>query len=102
MSPVAFIIGFGKGVGSAVAAKFKSQGFSVAVASRSLVPDEIKKNYGYLGINLDMAKPSEVEDAFNTVESLLGPANVVVYNGVCIIVAKSRAQQSNVRHICLQ
>jgi len=66
-------------VGSAVASKFKSEGFSVAVASRSLKPDEVKKD-GYLGINLDMARPQDVARAFSQVENALGPASVVVYN----------------------
>ena len=84
MSPVAFIVGFGKGVGSAVAAKFKSAGFSVAVASRSLSPEDIKSQYGYLGIKLDVAQPQAIAGAFAEVERAYGPANVVVYNGMLV------------------
>ncbi|KAG8946758.1 hypothetical protein FRC04_011414 [Tulasnella sp. 424] len=80
MSAVAFIVGFGKGVGSAVAAKFKKEGFSVAVASRSLIPDEVEKNYGYLGVRMDVARAGQVAAAFEHVEKKLGPANLVVYN----------------------
>ncbi|KAG9017469.1 hypothetical protein FRB90_001186 [Tulasnella sp. 427] len=80
MSAVAFIVGFGKGVGSAVAAKFKSEGFKVAVASRSLVPEEVEKSHGYVGVKLDVSRPEQVAAAFERVEKALGPANVVIYN----------------------
>ncbi|KAG8923309.1 hypothetical protein FRC00_006406 [Tulasnella sp. 408] len=80
MSGVAFVIGFGKGVGSAVAAKFKSEGFSVAVASRSLIPGDVEKEHGYLGVKLDVSHSDQVAAGFARVEKALGPANVVVYN----------------------
>ncbi|KIO18568.1 hypothetical protein M407DRAFT_246451 [Tulasnella calospora MUT 4182] len=80
MSGVAFIVGFGKGVGSAVAAKFKSEGFAVAVASRSLVPGEVEKEHGYLGVKLDASQSDQVAAGFARVEKAIGPANVVVYN----------------------
>ncbi|KAG8928076.1 hypothetical protein FRC01_006482 [Tulasnella sp. 417] len=80
MSGVAFIVGFGKGVGSAVAARFKSEGFAVAVASRSLIPGEVEKEHGYLGVKLDVSHPDQVAAGFARVEKAIGPANVVVYN----------------------
>lgn len=80
MSAVAFIIGFGKGVGSAVAAKFKREGFAVAVASRSLIPEEIEREYGYVGVKLDVGRSEQIAAGFERVENVIGPANVVVYN----------------------
>jgi len=80
-TPTAFIIGFGQRIGTAVAAKFKSEGFNVAVASRSLSPENVQKEFGYFGIKLDVANPPEIAPAFAQVEKKFGSSpNVVVYN----------------------
>ncbi|KAG8903481.1 hypothetical protein FRB99_003224 [Tulasnella sp. 403] len=73
---VAFIIGYGPGVGSAVARKFREKGFNIAVAHRKATSDD----ESYLNIKLDMARPEEVGHAFSLVESKYGPASVVVFN----------------------
>jgi len=82
-SPVAFIVGFGPGIGTAVAKKFRREGFTVGVASRSVrrTPDDAEADGYDYGIRLDMEKPEDVGHAFAEVEDQLGaPPSVVVYN----------------------
>lgn len=82
--PVAFIVGYGPGVGTAVARKLKSEGYSVAVASRSVKsnPDTDASQDYDVGVKLDMARPDDVQRAFDHVERELGESpSVVVYNG---------------------
>jgi len=70
-------------VGSALARKFRQEGFSVAVASRNVKPrPDDPQSEGYdVGIRLDMAKPEDVGKAFDKVEEELGsPGSLVVYN----------------------
>lgn len=84
--PVAFIVGYGPGVGAAVARKLKAEGFSVAVGSRTVKrkPEgDAAKDYD-VGIRLDMAQTDEVKRAFEHIEQKLGePPSFVVYNGQC-------------------
>ncbi|KAG8853772.1 hypothetical protein FRB96_008027 [Tulasnella sp. 330] len=81
--PIAFIVGYGPGIGAAVAKKFKQEGFSVAVASRNVKPGantSDTKEYD-VGIRLDMSKPDDVGAAFGEVEKELGgPPSLVVYS----------------------
>ncbi|KAG8853770.1 hypothetical protein FRB96_008025 [Tulasnella sp. 330] len=81
--PIAFIVGYGPGIGAAVARKLKQEGFFVAVASRSVKPhaDVANSNEYDVGIKLDMSKPDDVGSAFETIEEELGgPPSLVVYN----------------------
>ncbi|KAG8989959.1 hypothetical protein FRB94_013874 [Tulasnella sp. JGI-2019a] len=81
--PIAFIVGYGPGVGAAVARRLKNDGFFVAVASRRVKPGpDTSDPHDYdLGIRLDMAKPEDVGPAFSEVEEELGrPPSLVVYN----------------------
>lgn len=78
--PVAFIIGYGSNVGPAVARKFKSEGFNVAVSARTL-DEKAAKEEGYLGIRADFGDIVSVRNAFDRLESELGPAAAVIYNG---------------------
>lgn len=78
--PVAFIIGYGANVGPAVARKFKSEGFNVAVSARKIDEAAVKEE-GYLGIKADFADVDAIRKAFDRLESELGPAAAIVYNG---------------------
>ncbi|KAG8920209.1 hypothetical protein FRC02_001107 [Tulasnella sp. 418] len=83
---VAFIVGFGKGMGAVVAEKLKSEGFTVAVAGRSVETDEVRSK-GYHPIKLDVADITAIPKAFERLENDLGPAALVVYNAYALKVA---------------
>jgi NAD(P)-dependent dehydrogenase (short-subunit alcohol dehydrogenase family) len=73
---VAFVIGAGPNVGSAVAAKLKQEGYKVAKGSRNPKAEE-----GYLPVKLDIEDKESVLSALDTVNKELGPVNVIVFNG---------------------
>jgi len=76
---VAFIIGSGPNVGSAVAAKLREEGYKVALGSRNPKADE-----GYLPVTLDIEDKESVLSALDIVNKKLGPVNVIIVNGMCI------------------
>lgn len=77
---VAFIIGSGPNVGSAVAAKLKKEGYKVAVGSRNpAAADE-----GYLPVTVDIEDKESMLSALDNVNKTLGPVNVIIVNGTCI------------------
>jgi len=79
-SPVLLILGAGPNIGSHVAKAFLSQGYRVALASRSLT--EGKKNDNELNLQLDLSHPETVPAAFSKVEAAFGTApSVVIHNG---------------------
>jgi NAD(P)-dependent dehydrogenase (short-subunit alcohol dehydrogenase family) len=80
MSPVAFIIGAGPGVGITVARRFAKEGYKVAIASRSPDVDAAKKE-GLFAVKLDASDSASITAAFEIVEKEFGPSNVVVWNG---------------------
>jgi NAD(P)-dependent dehydrogenase (short-subunit alcohol dehydrogenase family) len=74
--PVALIIGSGPRVGAAVAAKFSSSGYSVAIASRKGEAAE-----GYLSIKADVSSPSSIPSIFEAIKVEFKTApSVVIYN----------------------
>ncbi|OAP57659.1 hypothetical protein AYL99_08397 [Fonsecaea erecta] len=76
---VAFILGFGPGVGSAVARKLASIGYLVAVASRS--GSNTRTSEGYLSLKADFAAPDSIPGLFASVrDEFHAPPAVVVYN----------------------
>jgi hypothetical protein len=86
MSPVAFIIGAGSNVGSAVARRFLKEGYKVAVGARKPDVEAIRKT-GLVPVKLDASDQATIISAFAAVEKELGPVNVVVYNGVLYLSA---------------
>jgi NAD(P)-dependent dehydrogenase (short-subunit alcohol dehydrogenase family) len=80
MSPVAFIIGAGPGVGITVARRFAKEGYKVAIASRNPDVDAAKKE-GLFAVKLDASDAASITAAFEKVEKELGLSNVVVWNG---------------------
>ncbi|KAL3463444.1 hypothetical protein BJX64DRAFT_121005 [Aspergillus heterothallicus] len=81
--PVVLILGAGPRVGAAVAAAFKSKGYSVAIASRS--GTGAKTSEGYLSLAADFANPSSIPPLFDSVKETFGAApSVVVYNAASL------------------
>ena len=77
--PLVLLLGAGSNVGSAVAKKFQSSGYNVALAARSLSERKISsQEWSY---KLDLSKPSAVEDLFAKVQKDVGIPNVVIFNG---------------------
>ncbi|KAF2478746.1 hypothetical protein BDY17DRAFT_258557 [Neohortaea acidophila] len=78
--PVALILGSGPRVGAAVAKKFATTGYSVAIVSRKAT--ETKDAHGVLSIKADLSDPSSVPRVFDAVKREFQSApSVVVYNG---------------------
>ena len=79
--PVAVVVGVGPGLGSAVARRFASAGFAVAVARRR--PEELAglaSEIGGKAYGCDATEQDSVEDLFAAVDGDLGGPQAVVYN----------------------
>ncbi|KAJ9619091.1 hypothetical protein H2204_012802 [Knufia peltigerae] len=82
-SPIVLILGSGPRVGAAVAAKFFSSGYKVAVASRN--GTGAKTNEGYLSLKADFANPNSIPALFDAVKAEFHAApTVVVYNAAAL------------------
>lgn len=79
-SPVVLILGAGPKIGIPTAQAFASKGYKVAVAARSL--KEADSADEQLNINIDLANPEAVVDAFAKVKKDLGVPSMVIYNGM--------------------
>ncbi|ENH70875.1 Putative oxidoreductase T05C12.3 [Fusarium oxysporum f. sp. cubense race 1] len=77
-SPIILILGSGPNIGQSVARKFASEGYRVAIASRS--QKETESTDKQLNIKTDLTKPLEVADAFSKVKTTFGTPSFVVYN----------------------
>ncbi len=79
-TPVLLVIGAGPNVGAAIAKKFASKGYKVALAARSfsegIQPD------GYFHVKADLSNPENVPRIFREVRKTHGTPNIVVYNGL--------------------
>jgi NAD(P)-dependent dehydrogenase (short-subunit alcohol dehydrogenase family) len=86
ISKVAAILGVGPGLGAAVARRFASEGFAVALLARreESVADtrrEIERSGGRaLAVSTDATDPASVASAFEQVSGELGAPEVFVYN----------------------
>jgi len=81
MSPnTILILGAGPRIGWSVAQRFKTEGYNVAIGSRSPDVGSATKA-GFLPITVDLMNIQSVEAAFARVTKELGAPNVVVYNG---------------------
>ncbi|KAG7407281.1 Short-chain dehydrogenase/reductase-like protein YusS [Fusarium oxysporum f. sp. rapae] len=76
--PIVLILGSGPNIGQSVARKFASEGYKVAIASRS--QKEADSTDKQLNIKTDLTKPLEVADAFSKVKATFGTPSIVVYN----------------------
>ncbi|KAF4994648.1 hypothetical protein FGRMN_5645 [Fusarium graminum] len=77
-SPIALILGAGPNIGQSAVRKFTSQGYRVALASRSL--KESDSTNDQLHITSDFAKPDEITKTFNRVKDVFDIPSVVMYN----------------------
>ncbi|KAK9319051.1 hypothetical protein V1517DRAFT_297990 [Lipomyces orientalis] len=79
MAPVILILGAGPRVGASVAEKFASNGYKIAVASRSGTGTKTAK--GFLSLKADFTKPDSIPALFDAVKAEFHAApSVVVYN----------------------
>lgn len=76
---VILILAAGSRVGAAIASKFASNGYKVALASRSMTDGISSK--GFLHIKADLSDTASVPKIFKAVEDVFGYPNIVVYNG---------------------
>ena len=79
---VCAIFGFGPGIGAAVARQWSKKGYQVAILSRSL---EKLVSYEKIIPNskafaCDVTKPEVIDSAVDSIESTMGPIDVVVWN----------------------
>lgn len=72
---VVLVTGGAKGIGLACAQRFAANGDHVAVTYNTSRPPD-----GLLGVKCDVTSTDEVDSAFETVESKLGPVEVLVGN----------------------
>lgn len=83
MAQVAVVVGFGPGVSTAVAEKFGSQGFAVALVSRNRerldagVAALTAKGVTAEAFVADAAQPAEIERTLGEIRSRLGPITVL-------------------------
>lgn len=82
-SRVVLILGAGPRVGASVAEKFASNGYKVAIASRS--GTGAKNTNGYLSLKADFTKPETIPGVFDAVKAEFNtsPA-VVIYNAAAL------------------
>ena len=84
--PVAFIVGAGDYIGSAIAKKFAAEGFAVCVGRRNgdktqPLVDDIRSAGGKAhGFTFDARKEEDVEARFAEIEREIGPLDLVIYN----------------------
>ena len=78
-SAVVLILGAGPRIGAAVAEKFSSNGYQVALAARS--GSGAKNDKGFLSLKADFSQPDTIPSLFKAVKAEFhSPPNVVVYN----------------------
>lgn len=82
MSKVCAVFGFGPKIGASVARKWSSEGYKVALLSRSLekltaAEHEIPNSKGFA---CDVTQPQVIDQAIASIESSLGPIDVLVWN----------------------
>lgn len=81
--PVVLILGAGPRVGASVAAKFASNGYNVALASRNGV--NAKTEQGYLSLKGDFTQSDAVPALFEAVKAEFQSApSVVIYNAASL------------------
>jgi NAD(P)-dependent dehydrogenase (short-subunit alcohol dehydrogenase family) len=82
-NPVVLILGAGPRIGAAVAEKFASNGYQVAVASRSGSGTKTAK--GFLSLKADFTKPDSIPALFDAVKTEFHTSpSVVVYNAAAL------------------
>ena len=87
MEPVCLVIGAGAGIGGTVGKRFAREGYHAVLCRRSdeeglraLVEDIEKQGGSASGFLLDASKPDGIEQCIASVESEIGPIEVVLFN----------------------
>jgi len=78
-SNIVLILGAGQNIGKSLIQKFGSNGFKVAIASRTLYPPLVEA--ADVSVQVDFTNPSSVKSVFSQVAAKIGTPNVVIYNG---------------------
>ncbi len=82
-TPVVLILGAGPRVGAAVAKRFASIGYKVAIASRT--GSGTRNDSGFLSLRADFSKPETVPPLFEAVKTEFKTApSVVIYNAAAL------------------
>ncbi|KAE8448299.1 hypothetical protein EG329_009543 [Mollisiaceae sp. DMI_Dod_QoI] len=82
-NPVVLILGAGPRIGASVAEKFASNGYQVAVASRS--GSGTKTDKGFLSLKADFTKPDSIPALFDAVKTEFHTSpSVVIYNAAAL------------------
>lgn len=82
-NPVVLILGAGPRIGASVAEKFASNGYNVAVASRSR--SDTKTAKGFLSLKADFTKPDSIPALFDAVKTeFLTSPSVIIYNAAAL------------------
>jgi len=81
-SKVCAVFGFGPGIGAAVARKWASEGYKVAILSRKMekltaAQQQIPNSKAFC---CDVTKPEAIDQSIDSIESDLGPIDVLVWN----------------------
>jgi len=80
---VVLILGAGPNIGAAIASKFASKGYKVAVASRSGTGH--RNDQGYLSLKADFTRPESIPPLYEAIKAeFQAPPNVVVYNAAAL------------------
>lgn len=75
-----FITGGAKGIGLAAAQMLAKTGNKVAVSFRNNMPPSELLDLGVLAVKCDIADPTQIAEAFASVEEALGPVEILVAN----------------------
>jgi NAD(P)-dependent dehydrogenase (short-subunit alcohol dehydrogenase family) len=81
-SKVVLILGAGANIGKSLVSKFSSQGYKVAIASRTLHPELVKS--AHTSVKADFTDPSSIKSIFDKVKSDIGIPDVVIFNGMLL------------------
>ena len=81
-SKVCAVFGFGPKIGAAVARKWSSEGYKVAILSRTLeklaaAQAEIPNSTAFC---CDVTQPETIDQSIDSIEAQLGPIDVLVWN----------------------
>lgn len=85
-APVALIIGAGDYIGAAIAKRFAAGGFTVCLGRRNgdklapLIKDITASGGKAHGFSMDARDEDSVAHVFNTVETTIGPIEIVIFN----------------------